>query len=85
VTADHPLDFAAIKAEHTGDHWCSNRWWGPGHSQPCLPYRLAMEAERLAGKVARVEAVLRPWEAAQVNVLRAALADPPKQECTTPN
>lgn len=74
-----PIDFAAVKAEHEHRrkgmpdaycYPCLTAW-------PCLPYRLAVEAERLAGKVARVEKVYRRYkdEYALVWDLEADLAD----------
>lgn len=58
-----PIDFAAVKAEHEGHGPGCTKWKGNGRG--CLPYRLAEEAERLAGKVARVESLAERLERAE--------------------
>lgn len=59
-----PDEIAVIKAGHCQMHDVHGqpmKWCAPcDDNWPCLPYRLAVEAERLSGKVARVEALATP-------------------------
>lgn len=62
---DEPIDFAAVKAEHHADSRGDCAMCNPGERRdgwrfnlerwPCLPYRLADEAERLAGELTKTQ------------------------------